>query len=92
MKDTYAPRRDMITSDSCSGVDEILKKYPALHLPAAVSILDVHHYVCNCIVLSTQHDVMMSSVIPSLNCIVNIPCMSLNLYILREPLVRQATL
>ena len=39
MKDTYSPRRDMITSDSCSGVDEILKKYPALHLPAAVRIL-----------------------------------------------------
>ena len=45
MRDTYSPRRDMITSDSCSGVDEILKIYPALHLPSAVSVLHVHYYV-----------------------------------------------
>lgn len=37
MKDTYRSRRDFITSDDCSGIEEILNVYPALRLPAAVS-------------------------------------------------------
>lgn len=39
LKQTYATRRDYITSPCRSGVVEILEEYPALHIPKAVSIL-----------------------------------------------------
>ena len=37
LKQTYSTRRDYITSDERSSVAEILKEYPALYLPSAVS-------------------------------------------------------
>ena len=41
LKSTYLARRDYITSDERSDVEEILQEYPALQLPSAVrAIID----------------------------------------------------
>ena len=45
LQQTYSSRRDFITSSDCMSVKEVLDKYPALKLPAAVSLL--YMMLCN---------------------------------------------
>ena len=51
---TYSPRRDYITSPERSSVQEILKVYPALALPSAVSC-SVYIFVYSCVVVTTYY-------------------------------------
>ena len=41
LKSTYSTQRDFITSDDRSDIQEILKEYPALRFPIAVSLFKV---------------------------------------------------